>query len=94
MKVRINDTLRITTDTYQYRIERWIRSKKDSNEGEWRPDLFYPELHMLLNDITRFKLDRATLSTLDDLVAMLAVIRAEQKAIGGECKTFWGVNPQ
>jgi len=94
MKVTINDTLRITTDTYQYRIERWIKRKKDSNEGEWRPELFYPELHMLLNDITRFKLDRATLTTLDELKVMLGAIWDEQKAIGKDCLVFWGHDPQ
>ncbi len=87
--MKLDDNYRLTADDFNFILQRKRKRAKRSKASEWQNIGYWKDLGQALQAYSRC-LARASLPTLNELLALERALGAQIEAIGERCVTLWG----
>ena len=102
MILDLDDGYRIVSDEYNFILQKKTDPKRGPNTrkgkklrktGGWKNVGYWKDLGQLLLSYSRQKLRASRVTNIEEVSRLLETLRAEIRAIGRQCMTFWGKTP-
>ncbi len=102
MILDLDEKYRIVSDEYNFILQKRTdprrgpttrKGKKLRKTGAWRDAGYWKDLGQLLLSYSRQNLRASGVANIEEVCRLLETLRAEIRAIGKQCMTFWGKIP-